>query len=503
MLRRTRLTRLGYHPPDTSADNMIRNSPFGWNYLLPQNMTFPHRVNRNMTMPYTNTRAPRAKYVGVWIDLEPMPPVMQEALKPWLSKLALGRELPTTDPAEAIADFEKIAPALLKGSKQRREKQQSSSSKAIPSSQARNELKKMVRKSRFDFNADASSSVPTPEEITLQSWMAKVIQLCAMKKQNDLGVELWKKFSAQITADNSAFVPELNLSMAVLYCFSGSSVEHEVFHETFNRVCGREAAHTSTTNGWNASQSFPTNLWNYLLKQRGIKGDELGILMIFRELANLQYAVDQLSSDCIILGLNAIKTEEHYTEVKERVLNLFAPDRAVILARTYTKLRSKAELLAENDEELSEAQEEARKQLEAETTHSIYHSTPLTHKELPENDKMYYHVQWHSTVRQPMDFLPRRLFFDYKPSLSSSKGGASEARRNASDIVADRIKTWKEQGLLPEDFDEKEEVQYNDFAANYKNSMRAEKWKKTPEFLNKPHLSGSLLTSGLGGKKAG
>ena len=45
-----------------------------------------------------------------------------------------------------------------------------------------------------------------------------------------------------------------------------------------------------------------------------------------------------------------------------------------------------------------------------------------------------------------------------------------------------------------------EEVKFTDFSANYKNSLRAERWKKTPEFLNKPHLSGSLLTSGLAGK---
>ena len=54
------------------------------------------------------------------------------------------------------------------------------------------------------------------------------------------------------------------------------------------------------------------------------------------------------------------------------------------------------------------------------------------------------------------------------------------------------------------DYDEKvEEVKFTDFSTNYKNSLRAERWKKTPEFLNKPHLSGSLLTSSLAGKKAG
>ena len=358
-----------------------------------------------------------------------------------------------------------------------------------------------MRDSRAQWNV-SSSTTTTPEEINFQSWLAKVIQLCAMKKQNDLGLELWKKYSEQLTC-----TPELNLAMSVAYCIGGSSsAENEVFHEVFNRACARNSNNSNNTenNCWNATQSFPVNLWNYLLKYRGMKGDELGVLMIFRELANLQYPVDHLSGDCILLGLNCIKSDEHYySEVKQRVMNLFSPDKALSLAKIYTTLRSKAEIFAENEEELTEAQEEAKKLLEAETSHSIFHSSALTHKELPENDKMYYHVQWHSTIRQPMSFLPRRLYFDYKPSLSSSKSG-SEARRNASDIVADRIKAWKEQGLLPEDYDEKEEeVKITDFSANYKNSLRAERWKKTPEFLNKPHLSGSLLTSGLAGKKAG
>lgn len=458
MFRRSSVRRVGYHSHDVQQDQMLGYSPFGWNYLLPQNMVFPWRVNRNMTMAHRNTRAPRAKYTGVWVDVEPMPVVMQEALKPWLSKLALGRTLPPTDPAEAIADFEKISPLLLK-------------------------------------NNNNNNNQNSLESQTVRCWLAKVIQLCAMKKQNDLGVELWKKFLSSSSSSSSSSVPvEINLASALLYCTAGSSADAAFFHELFNRCASRE-----DSVGWNATQSFNVNLWNSLLSNRGLKGDEAGVLMIFRELASLQYDVNTLSGDCIIVALNCIKSDELYTEVKEKVLPLFAAERVKVLGYTYTKLRSKAEMAAASGGEEEKSDDNSNNN---ETAHSVYFNKTLTHAELPENDKMYYHVSWHSRVRQPMEFMPRRLYFDYKPSMAAAKSG-TEARKNAKDIVKDRIKTWKEEGLLPEDYDENQELKFHDSASAYKNSMRSEKWKKTPGFLNTPERSGSLLTSGLAGKGPG
>ena len=114
-----------------------------------------------------------------------------------------------------------------------------------------------MRDSRAQWNV-SSSTTTTPEEITFQNWLAKGIQLCAMKKQNDLGLELWKKYSEQLTC-----TPELNLAMSVAYCIGGSSsAENEVFHEVFNCACARSNNNTENNSTcWNdATNAFPVNL---------------------------------------------------------------------------------------------------------------------------------------------------------------------------------------------------------------------------------------------------
>merc|ERR1711916_418026 len=87
-----------------------------------------------------------------------------------------------------------------------------------------------------------------------------------------------------------------------------------------------------------------------------------------------------------------------------------------------------------------------------------------------ENGNMFYHVHWHASIRQPMPFLPRRLFFDYKPA-NAVEDQAKFSSKSAEKILEERLKTWKEQGLVPED-------KVDDKTEKFMFWRRQEKWKK-------------------------
>lgn len=50
-------------------------------------------------------------------------------------------------------------------------------------------------------------------------------------------------------------------------------------------------------------------------------------------------------------------------------------------------------------------------------------------------------------MRQPRQFVPRQLYFDYKPSSIIS--GAQSSNAKIEEIVKEKIAKWKEEGVLP------------------------------------------------------
>ncbi len=479
MLKRTSLRRFGYQSHDVVHDQSIGYSPFGWNYMLPQNMTAPWRVNRTMTKPFFDPNYRIPKYLpGVHVSMEDMPATMQVALKPWLDKLALGRTLPATDPADAIADFRRIAPRIDDGR-------------------------------------------------TLRVWAAKVMQLGAMKGSAgaDAAFELvWKGI---VKGEDEALAKELRPVMfpdssggskkklalehdfvvALLYCAAQSSlVDAALFAEVFKLATSPESVWHTTPH------RFSTRLWECLLRRCGQKGDEQGVLLTLREMVDHRFDFDVLNTRALVWGLNAVKSDEGYAEVKKLLFHL-TPEKTLKLAKQYTRQRRIAE--EQGDEEPAAPADDGEEQKHKDivggsnntsaggSPRSLGYRFPVVPKSerIPtDNDKMYYHVSWHNRLRRPLEFFPRRLYFDYKPSMTGgdTRNNNREARRQIKDIIAEKIAAWKEEGLLPEDYDDSG-IRFHNRSAAFKAALRQETWKKKPNFLKKPEY-GEGMFSGVGAK---
>jgi hypothetical protein len=390
MLRRSTVAR-GHLPINPDTNPSFQYSPFHWNYMLPQNMEAPRRVNRAMSMPYQGRRV--NKFKGVWIATD-MDPAFRVALEPYLSKLPLTRVVPPTPPTEAVKDFEKVG--------------------------------KLVG-----------------DERSRRGWLAKVAHLCAIHKKADLVLPLWAlECHAQYVSGTA--VPPLPLAQAMVYCTAASGAAE---WRGFFDCC--------LQNKWNHTPMFDLELWNQLLLNIGSLGDGAGVMAVLREMIDVQVNLDQVNAVALVQALNAVTEAEGYAEIK-KFLFLLSADKSLILLKTYTKLRSAAELKTKGAAELMV------------------------------NDNMFHHVHWHSRVRQPMQFTPRQTYFDYIPT-SGVTADKRNARKSGDDIVKDKIEKWKSEGLLPEDYVHEETVY--DKTASFKQTARSEKWKKKPVWIEKMGVS--------------
>jgi len=147
----------------------------------------------------------------------------------------------------------------------------------------------------------------------------------------------------------------------------------------------------------------------------------------------------------LVIALNCVTDKNVYNFVKKYLFH-FGERKVKFLRTTYSNLRG--------------------------------HGAERLRVPLKENDAMYYHVCWHASVRQPRQFSPRQLYFDYSPS---SIGGALNSSAKIDDIVKEKIDKWKSEGLLPEDYEHEDRVY--DRTVAFKNIARHERWKKTPRAL--------------------
>lgn len=371
---------VGYTPinPDTSP--MLAYSNYHWHYNFPQGMEAPRRVNRSKEVPFIPQISNVNKYKGVWVDLE-IPVAYRVALGPQLEKLALGRVVPKTPIAEAVADFEKFAPLI--------------------------------------------------EEGVREAWLAKVAQLGGFQRSSESVHQLWKAHleSKYTTSRPTPSVP-LIIGMLFSYAASGS-IEWKGF---FQRCLKAE---------WNATPQFPVSLWNELLMNCGKLGDEGGTIMLLEEMLDVHADIEHLEAASLLWGLNAVHGNESYNFVKKYLFH-FSERKAEHLAKKYSLLRAQSE---ENG--------------------------------LKDNDQMFYHVLWHNSIRQPRQFSPRQLYFDYVPSTLAKTSHNANAKIDT--VVKDKIEKWKQEGLLPEDYEHTDKVY--DKSAAFKNVQRQEKWKKWPKIV--------------------
>jgi hypothetical protein len=381
MLRRTNRRALGYTPVNPDTSPMVQYSNYHWHYNFPQGMEAVRRVNRFKEAPFTPLKKNSHKYQGVWVDLD-MATAYRVALAPQLEKLALGRQVPSTPLAEAVADFEKYAPLLQ-------------------------------------------------ESNVKEAWIAKIAQLGGLQRSSEGIQQLWKQhLESQYTAPTS--VPSLPVVLGTLLSFAASG---NAEWKPFFQRCLR--------GGWNLTPHFPVNLWNQLLQASGKLGDELGVVLLLEEMLDVHADIEHLGGMDLLWALNAIEGQESYNYVKKYLFN-FSEGKAKQLAMAYKTMRTKSEEIG-----------------------------------LKDNDKMFYHVLWHNSIRQPQSFSPRQQYFDYTPSAALNV--AHNANAKIDTVVKDKIERWKAEGLLPADYEHTDKVY--DKSAAYKNVIRQEKWKKWPKIV--------------------
>ena len=220
-------------------------------------------------------------------------------------------------------------------------------------------------------------------------------------------------------------IPPLPLAEALLH--SASKAGDPIWRELFE---------LSKRDAWNTSPHYSGDLWSIVLHAAGRLKDESGVLGALREIQSCNVHLPNVSPDGMIEAINAITSDEKYVALKE-ILALFPTKTLIKLRHRYVELRNA--------------------------------------EKLPLNDKIFYHVHWLFHTRKPMHFLPRRLYFDYKPS--TSKSDAVSQKKGLKDIMKQRVELWKKEGTLPEDFDENS-VKVGDKIEATIERLKKEPWRK-------------------------
>ncbi|AAZ11770.1 uncharacterized protein TEOVI_000427100 [Trypanosoma equiperdum] len=289
--------------------------------------------------------------------------------------------------------------------------------------------------------ADYTALAPlVDDEKTRDLWLAKVFQHCAFQRCGG-AMELWERYCHQrFTAEGATAKPPLSLVKSVLfYC---NKTDNSGWRALFDR-CLKD--------GWNYTPLFDTAQWSFMLKSIGRMGDEDGVRAVLEEMLDVQADLDRVEARSVVIALNAVTNADVYEFVKKYLFN-FGERKVKFLRTTYSDLRG--------------------------------HGAGKLRIPLKENDNMYYHVCWHSSIRSPRQFSPRQLYFDYTPSTLGSSSHNPNAK--IDDIVKDKIEKWKAEGLLPEDYVHEDRVY--DRSAAFKNVARQEKWKKMPKILKSKRM---------------
>jgi hypothetical protein len=387
MLRRS-FVRRGYQVPNPDTDPTHQFGPYGWTYNLSQVMDVPRTRNRTAAMPYLGRHVNRYKGLTA-IHLNDMHPAFRVALNPYLSKLALNRVLPKTDLADAVADYEKV-------------------------------------------------SAKVGHAPTRYAWLAKVLELAALRRDTDAAMSLWMGAPHKVFVEGSE-IPPLTLAKTALYCACvGGKPEWKALFEA------------SMKQKWNTSVHFCTVQWSAALECAGRLGDSAAVSLILDEMVDVQADLERVQEQAYVFAFNAAKEPADYENVKKFLHKLTAAKTTKVF-KQYKRMRNNAEMGVGD----------------------------LNAEKFPENDAMFYHVNWHNRVRHPLEFNPRQLFFDFQPpKVVDSR---DRAKMSIEEVIKSRVEKWKDEGYLPDDYVAEDVV--DDKESRTKSYLRKELWKKKPAVL--------------------
>eukprot|EP00759_Apiculatamorpha_spiralis_P043949 PhF_6_TR41083/c0_g1_i1/m.62239 len=238
---------------------------------------------------------------------------------------------------------------------------------------------------------------PRLPESERHALLAKVGGFCGDTKLYASLKPIWDRDGAPQYVQGNA-VPSVELAIGITQAACASdSPDWKVLFD-----CGKK-------DKWNTTPHYPERLWGLMIRCAANSKDENGVMDILEEAFDCRANIDVIPPEDYVTAFNSIQGDAAYERMKKFLFHLSSPA-AIRLRHKYVNMRMK--------------------------------------EQIPLNDKIFYHVHWHQVIRQPMHFLPRRLYFDYTPSHASKLGGKPG---NTDELVKQRVQQWKEEGLLPED----------------------------------------------------
>jgi hypothetical protein len=292
-----------------------------------------------------------------------------------------------------------------------------------------------------DAAADYASVAPKVGDIASRhGWLAKVAQLGGLKRTSSEVLPLWAMDCHAMYVTGDA-VPPPALAVAMCFCTAASQAPE-----------WRSFFQCSLASKWDATKHFTPALWSELLACAGRLGDEDGVLALLDEMVDLQVNLQNIAADGFARAFNAVTGQEAYERIK-KFLFMVEHDKVTDIFKRYYGLRA----AVEREDPAGEG--------------------------FRDNDNMFYHVHWHNTIRQPLKFMPRRQYFDYKPTTFVDDEKKFH-KRSVDSILEERLAKWKEQGLVPDDYQDHTKV--DDVNEKFDFWARQEKWKKKPTWKKVP-----------------
>ena len=424
MLHRSHFTHLHHH---TDADNapIHRYSPFGWHYLNPGGIDRPRLHNRNFGRVWHGHAITGEQNFRLNMRTL-LHPALQIALQPFLSLVNKAVSEHRGDETESDMGVLLTHYRSLKDILPHRERDVVFSAvvNACRDPKTFAEAKKLWEADCHDLYVSTWDNVKNPVH------SSDHVDMCNIKAltnycQNLLDPESNTSFPESSFNKMQKNIPPLPLAEAFLH--SAAKACDPIWKQVFQ---------LSKKDFWNTSPHYSGQLWSAVLYAAGELKDEVGAIAVIEEILDCNVHLPTISAEHIVTAINSVQSENEYNKLKK--LLSFFPTRVITSMRhRYVELRNA--------------------------------------EKIPQNDKIFYHVHWLFHIRKPMHFLPRRLYFDYKPTTSKSE--SITQKKGIKDVMKQRIEMWKKDGTLPQD--------YNEDSFNVSNRidktidrMKKEAWKK-------------------------
>ncbi|KNH06874.1 beta-tubulin [Perkinsela sp. CCAP 1560/4] len=427
MFLRTRKSRL-HHQTDPDNTPIHQYSPFGWHYLNPGGIDRPRLHNRNYGRLWHAHAATGNQSFRLNIS-QFLHPSLQFALQPFLATIAETHTQVENgiSVVDIVDHYRKIKDALPR---YQRDTLFAAVVNICRNTATFQEVKKIWQSDLTEQYVAPWKALSEKSHRGIDPLEPDYTNINALTTycQNLPDTTSATSFPGSASGELGKVgvnVPPLPLAEALLH--SAAVAKDPLWKEIF--LLSRKSA-------WNTSPHYHGSLWSAVLRAAGSLADAKGVIDVLKEIISCNVLWQTIESEDYAIAINAVTADDEYTELKE-LLGFFPTPTVTNLRHRYVELRNA--------------------------------------EKIPRNDKVFYHVHWLFRTRKPMHFLPRREYFDYKPSTSKTENVTQ--KKKIKDILQQRLELWKKDGTLPADYSE-QNITVDDAKDQTIDRFKKEPWKK-------------------------